>query len=158
MGELDPVSIVQEAIEGETVNPETKYDLKKVVDPMHEMPVTQRIINMALEYAKGHRITDIYIRLGRMSSIIPESVEVFFHYLSKDSPAEGAKLHFEITPLELTCTECGSPVDINRWAEERPHTIILKAIEKGCRCGSKSLRVTKGVGFEMVSIDVEKNI
>ena len=55
---------------------------------MHEMAVTQAMLNMALEHAKGHRITDIYLQVGRMSAIVPESVEVFFDYLSKDTLAE----------------------------------------------------------------------
>ena len=32
---------------------------------MHEMSVTQGVLNMALEHAQGRRITDIYLQVGR---------------------------------------------------------------------------------------------
>ncbi len=123
---------------------------------MHEMPVTQSLLNMVLERAQGRRVTDVYLKVGRMSSIVPDSVEVFFDYLSRDTLAEGAQLHFEILPLEMTCLACGQPVALDGWAEERPHVIMSKAFEQGCSCGSKDLRITGGVGFELVSFDVKE--
>jgi hydrogenase nickel insertion protein HypA len=123
---------------------------------MHEMAVTQHLLNLALEHADGHRVTDIYLEVGRMSPVVPDSVGVFFRHLSEATLAEGAKLHFKIMPLEMTCQDCGRPVDLIEWEDQRPHIIMGMAIAKGCQnCGSKNLRVSAGVGFEMVSIDVE---
>lgn len=122
---------------------------------MHEMPVTQSLLNMVLERAEGHRVTDVYLKVGRMSSIMPDSVEVFFDYLSRETLAEGAQLHFEILPLEMTCQNCGQLVPLDAYAGERPHVMMSKAFVRGCTCGSKNLRVTAGVGFELVSIDIE---
>jgi len=122
---------------------------------MHEMPVTQSLLNMILERAQGRRVTDVYLKVGRMSSIVPDSVEVFFDYLSRDTLAEGAQLHFEILPLEMTCLDCGQPVALDAWAGERPHVIMSKAFAQGCACGSKNLRITGGVGFELLSFDIE---
>jgi hydrogenase nickel incorporation protein HypA/HybF len=121
---------------------------------MHEMPVTQSLLKMALEHAQGRRITDVYLHVGKMSAIVPESVEVFFEYLSKDSLAEGAKLHFTIDPLEMTCQDCGRLMDLDAWADETPQFIMQKAFAQGCECSSKQLRVTGGVKFGLLSIDV----
>jgi hydrogenase nickel incorporation protein HypA/HybF len=121
---------------------------------MHEMPVTQGILNLVLEYAGGHPVTDVYLKVGRMSPVVPDSVDLFFEYLSKDTLAEGAKLHFEVDPVEMTCQTCGQKVDLSAWADERPQLIMAKAIAKGCPCGSKTLRVTGGVAFGVVSISV----
>lgn len=122
---------------------------------MHEMPVTQSLLRMALEHAEGRQITDIYLHVGKMSAIVPDSVEVFFEYLSKDTLAEGAKLHFTMMPLEMTCQDCGRPMDLDAWADETPQAIMQKAFAQGCECGSKQLRVTGGVKFGLTSIDVE---
>ena len=119
------------------------------------MPVTQTMLNMALEQGKGQKITAIHLRVGRMSSIVPESVEVFFDYLSKDTLAEGAELHFEVKPIEMSCKECGRKADLSSWIEQLPHIIMMKAISRGCECGSKNLHVSGGVGFKLVSIEVE---
>ena len=122
---------------------------------MHEMAVTQALLNMALEHANGHRLTDIYLQVGKMSAIVPTSVEVFFDYLSKDTLAEGTTLHFEVLPIEMTCLDCGRQADLSEWIDEPPRAIIMSALHCGCQCGSKKLRVTGGVGFEMVSLRVE---
>ncbi|MBN1180250.1 MAG: hydrogenase maturation nickel metallochaperone HypA [Anaerolineae bacterium] len=122
---------------------------------MHEMPVTQALLDLALEHAGGRRITDIYLQVGRMAAIVPDSVEVFFEYLSEGTLAEGARLHFEMVPLEMTCLDCGSKQDLSAWADQPPHTILQNAFARGCACGGKNLRVTGGVSFGLVSIDVE---
>jgi len=121
---------------------------------MHEMAVTQAMLNMALAHADGQRITDIYLQVGRMSAIVPESVEVFFDYLSQDTLAEGAALHFEVLPIEMTCLDCGRGADLSEWADEPPRVIMMEALHRGCECGSKKLRLSGGVGFEMVSLNV----
>jgi hydrogenase nickel incorporation protein HypA/HybF len=122
---------------------------------MHEMPVTQALLSMALDHANGHRITDVYLQVGRMSAIVPDTVEVFFEYLSKDTLAEGARLHFKILPVEMTCQECNQEQDLSDWTDQTPQVIMQQAFARGCECGSKNLRVSGGVSFGLVSIDVE---
>jgi len=122
---------------------------------MHEASITEAMLNMALEHAKGHHITDIYLRVGMMSLVVSESVEFYFEYLSKDTLAEGATLHFETVPLEMTCTDCGRRADLSDWMDEQPRAIMVQALARGCQCGSNNLRVTGGTGFDMVSLGVE---
>jgi hydrogenase nickel incorporation protein HypA/HybF len=122
---------------------------------MHEMSITEAMLNMALEHARGFRITDIYLQVGRMSLIVPESVEFYFEYLSKGTLAEGATLHFEIQPIKMTCMNCGQQADLTDLMDEQPRAIMVQALARGCECGSKSLRVTGGTGFNMLSLGVE---
>ncbi len=122
---------------------------------MHEASITEAMLNLALEYAKGQRISDVYLQVGRMSFVVPECVEFYFEHLSKGSLAEGATLHFETVPLEMTCTDCGRQADLSEWADEQPRAIMIEALARGCQCGSNKLRVTGGTGFHMVSLEVE---
>ena len=122
---------------------------------MHEMAVTQALLDMALKHCEGRRITDVYLQVGRMSAIVPDSVEVFFEYLNEDTLAEGARLHFEIVPIEMTCQDCGAKMDLSEWEQEAPHVVMQKAFACGCVCGGKNLRVTGGVSFGLTSISVE---
>ncbi len=122
---------------------------------MHEMPVTQALLDLALKHADGRRITDVYLEVGRMSAIVPDSVEVFFQYLSEGTLAEGADLHFTIRPLEMTCQDCDREMDLSQWAAENPQLVMQKAFRRGCQCGGKHLQVSGGVSFGLVSIDVE---
>jgi len=122
---------------------------------MHEMSVTRAMLDLALKHANGQRITDIHLRVGRISGIVPDSVAFYFEYLSKDTLAEGARLHFETAPFEMTCLDCGRQADLSDWEDEQPRAIMVHALARGCQCGSNNLRVTGGTGFHMVSLEVE---
>jgi hydrogenase nickel incorporation protein HypA/HybF len=122
---------------------------------MHEASITQAMLGMALEHAQGQRITDIYLQVGKMSFVVPECVEFYFEVLSKGTLAEGARLHFETQPIEMTCTDCGRQADLTEFMDEQPRAIMVKALDRGCECGSKNLRVTGGTGFNMLSLEVE---
>ncbi len=122
---------------------------------MHEASITQAMLDLALEHSQGHRITDIYLRTGRMSLVVPESVEFYFEYLSQGTLAEGAKLHFETVPIEMTCLDCGRQADLSDLMDEPPRAIMVQGLARGCQCGSKNLRVTGGTGFDMVSLGVD---
>ena len=122
---------------------------------MHEMPVTQALLDLALKHADGRRITDVYLEVGRMSAIVPDSVEVFFQYLSEGTLAEGADLHFTIRPVEMTCEDCGGEMDLSEWVTENPQVVMQQAFKRGCQCGGRNLRVSGGVSFGLVGIEVE---
>ena len=40
-------------------------------------------------------------------------------------------------------------------ADELPQAIMMEALHRGCECRSKRLRVTGGVGFSMVGLEVD---
>ena len=121
------------------------------------MVITKAMLDMALDHAEGRRVTRITLEVGEMSAIVPSSVQIFFKHLSKETPAEGARLQFEIIPLEMTCRCCGALVDLSRWEGESPHGKMEKAFIEGCPCGSKDLEVTDGVRFGLKSIGVAED-
>lgn len=62
---------------------------------MHELSITQSIVNIAAETAAKHqvkRVNEIRIRIGEYSGIVPQCVQQYFDILSKGTAAEGAVL------------------------------------------------------------------
>ena len=77
---------------------------------MHELAVTEEILRVALEHAEraqATRITDIHLVIGALSTIVDDSVQFYFDFLSPDTIAAGAKLHFTRIPARLRCRQCG---------------------------------------------------
>ncbi|HEM60912.1 MAG TPA: hydrogenase maturation nickel metallochaperone HypA [Chloroflexi bacterium] len=113
---------------------------------MHELPVTQGMLSIALEHAnKAHatRITDINLVIGELSGIVDDSVQFYFDFISQGTPAEGAVLHFERIPAQFRCRECQatfSPTNRN-WV---------------CpQCGQWKVEIVAGREFYVESIEVE---
>lgn len=113
---------------------------------MHELTITQNILALALEHAQragAARITHINLSVGEISGIVDESVQFYFDLLSRDTPAEGAKLRFTKLPAVFRCRACSA---------EFP----LRGGDWTCPvCQATGGQVISGRQFFMDSIEVE---
>ena len=72
---------------------------------MHELSVTESILEISLRHANkvnAKRITNLYLVIGQLASIVDDSVQFYWDIISKGTIAEGAMLHFQ----EATCNAC----------------------------------------------------
>lgn len=77
---------------------------------MHELPVVQdiiRVVNNEAEKNRFVRIKSITVVVGEMSSVVDESVQMYFELLAEGTPCEQAKLIFEHRFATLKCSACG---------------------------------------------------
>jgi hydrogenase nickel incorporation protein HypA/HybF len=112
---------------------------------VHELPVTESILEITLRHAQqagATRVTDLYLVIGQLSSILDDSVAFYWDIISKDTIAEGAKLHFKRIPTELECQECGK--------RYQPGEELACPV-----CQSLQVRVVAGEEFHLESIEVE---
>jgi hydrogenase nickel incorporation protein HypA/HybF len=113
---------------------------------MHELAVTEEILALALETAQragARRISGIDLVVGDVSSIVDDSVQFYFDVLSRNTPAEGAALHFRREAASLVCWACGY----------RGQTRV--PLPRTCpTCGSSHLQVAGGQAFYLESIEV----
>ena len=93
-----------------------------------------------------HRITDITLVIGDLTSIVDDSVQFYFDLLSQDTLAAGARLHFRRQSANATCWECG-----HQFAVTPPLAIACE------RCGSPRLQVSGGREFHVESIEIEES-
>ena len=76
---------------------------------MHELSITQEILRIAVEHAEranAKRIIDINLVVGDLSSVVDDSVQFYFDFLSPGTLAEGAQLHFTRIKARLKCRQC----------------------------------------------------
>ncbi len=113
---------------------------------MHELAVTQGILDISLHHAEkanAKKITDINLVIGQFSSIVDDSVQFYWDIVAQGTIAQGAVLHFNRLPGEMTCSICG-------------HTFRPDGETFTCpSCSSPQVRITKGEEFRVDSIDVE---
>lgn len=113
---------------------------------MHELPVTQSIIEVACtaaEQAGGRAITAIDLLIGDLSSIVDDSVQFYFDILSRGTLAEGAQLRFRREPATLVCGDCGQ------------QAVATPPLPAACpACGSPMVQLSGGRAFLVESIEV----
>ena len=77
---------------------------------MHELAITEDILRIAVTHGErvdAKRIMDINVVIGDLSSVVDDSVQFYFDFLSPDTLAAGAKLHFRRIAARLRCRQCG---------------------------------------------------
>lgn len=77
---------------------------------MHELPVTQAILETALDASRrngARRILTLQIVIGELSSFVDDSIQFYFTQLSQGTLAENAVLQFRRAPTSVTCSDCG---------------------------------------------------
>ena len=76
---------------------------------MHELPVVLDIIRTMEEETKKRglkKITEIDLVIGELSSIVDESVQMYFEIAAEGTPCANAKLVFDHRPAMLQRTVC----------------------------------------------------
>lgn len=112
---------------------------------MHELSVTESILNIALEHGRkagAARITDIYLVIGRLSSIVDDSIQFYWDMISENTPCEGAVLHFDRLPARIYCLDCCQESNLGTELTACPH------------CGKENIQVISGDQFYLDSIEV----
>lgn len=115
---------------------------------MHELPVTESILKIVLAHAEKNdvrRVMTIHLQAGRLSDLEDEWIQRYFDYLSRGTPAEGAKLQIERTPIRLECSACAASYTVETAGE----------LNTPCpECGQKDSRLISGREYYIKSIEV----
>ena len=112
---------------------------------MHELAVTEiilEIVTQANKESAATKVTDIYLRLGQLSSIVDESVQFYWDVISQGTLAEGAQLHFTHIPARLRCKDCGTEFDLTEELTPCPS------------CQSIALEIIQGEEFQVDAIEI----
>jgi hydrogenase nickel incorporation protein HypA/HybF len=96
------------------------------------------------QQAQAARVTDIYLVIGRLSSIVDDSIEFYWNIITKNTICEDAKLHFKRLPAELICLDCDFTYQLTDELTSCPD------------CGSARVRVLSGDEFQLESIEIQK--
>lgn len=115
---------------------------------MHELPVTESILKIVLAHAEKNdvrRVMTIQLQVGRLSDLEDEWMQRYFDYVSRGTPAEGAKLAIERTPIRLTCNACDESYTVDKAGD----------INIPCpACGQKDATLISGREYFIKNMEV----
>jgi len=113
---------------------------------MHELGITQSIVNIALDKAKeaqASKIVQINLVAGELVGFVPECIQFYFDILSKDTIAQEASLIFTPAPAQLRCRNCSTTFHLQDTLWSCP------------KCHSQSVEIIGGRELYVESMEVE---
>ena len=116
---------------------------------MHELPVTKSILEIVLRHARGNRvdrISVIHLKIGALSDLEAEWLQMYFDHLARGTVAEGARLEVTRSPLTFRCSSCFE--DFSARREELDEVLCP-------RCGSQDATVVSGTGYTVESMEAQ---
>jgi hydrogenase nickel incorporation protein HypA/HybF len=111
---------------------------------MHELSLSSAILGTVLKHAHGRRVTQVDVRIGWLRQVVPETLEFYFGFVTRDTVCEAARLELEVVPARLECAACAE-----QWELDLP-------VFRCPACSSSDVTVIQGNEFEVESIEIEE--
>ena len=114
---------------------------------MHEMGLAVQILGIVAQSLPPdgeHRVQSINLRVGKLNSVVPESLRMCWEAVVLGGPAEGSKLVLTEVGVTVECCQCDELSDI-----ERPPF-------QCSACGSGEVEMVTGSELVVESIVVER--
>jgi hydrogenase nickel incorporation protein HypA/HybF len=76
---------------------------------MHEQSIVESLLTLAVksaEKANARKIISIHLVVGDYTGVLEDAVNFYFGFLSKDTLAAGAQIHYTHVPGQLRCRDC----------------------------------------------------
>ena len=113
---------------------------------MHELSVTEAVLDIAQKHAKkanARLVTDVYLVIGQLSSIVDDSVQFYWDALTEGTLCQGSNLHFTRIAATLKCNACKQEYTLNDQITPCPN------------CGGINITIVTGEEFYIDSIEIE---
>jgi hydrogenase nickel incorporation protein HypA/HybF len=108
---------------------------------MHELSITQSVVDAVCERAAGRPVRTVRVRVGVLTAVVADSLRFCFDLVTEGTVAEGALLEIDQPPGSGRCRSCASDVTLT-------DPVLL------CPCGSADVEITSGRELEIVSMKV----
>ncbi len=115
---------------------------------MHELSIMSNVLDIVLQHASQNgakKVTKIHLCVGELSDYIPEWMQTYFDFVSKDTIAENAQLVVESIKASLQCDDCTKTFEFNKndWQFSCPY------------CNSPNVTIISGRELTIKSIEIE---
>ena len=109
---------------------------------MHELGITENIVALAVEHAKGAKVCRIVLEIGQLTAILPESIQFCFDVCTQNTLLEEATLEILIRPGLAQCIQCGQTLEL-----DQPFGL--------CDCGSTRLKILQGEELAIKEMEIQ---
>ncbi|MBE1546565.1 hydrogenase nickel incorporation protein HypA/HybF [Mycobacterium sp. OAS707] len=108
---------------------------------MHEMAITQSVVDAVCEHAAGRHVQSVKVEVGALCAVVPDAMQFCFELATEGTLADGARLDLNVQPGSARCRGCGKNFELL-------DLILL------CPCGSADVEVLTGRDLRILSMEV----
>lgn len=113
---------------------------------MHELSLTQSIVELAVEYARREQaavIRSVTVEIGALSGVMADAVAFAFDVCSQGTLAQGATLEIRHLPGRGRCLACHAETDMEILSHVCP------------ACGSLALETLQGQEMRFIEMEID---
>jgi len=74
---------------------------------MHELALTQSIVEMVAEHAQGRTVKRVTLEVGKLTCVMPEALRFCFDLVAAGTAIDGAMLDIREIEGRARCVSCG---------------------------------------------------
>lgn len=108
---------------------------------MHELSITQSLIDAVVDRIGERKVLAVNVRVGPLSGVLPDAMRFCFDVASAGTPLDGAQLMIEEPHGLARCRNCHDEFEL-------ADLILL------CPCGSADVEVLSGRELMLMSVEV----
>jgi hydrogenase nickel incorporation protein HypA/HybF len=112
---------------------------------MHELAVTQTIVDAVSEHTRGVDVAVVHLRVGRLAGVVPDAMRFCFGLVTEGTPLQGARLDIEEPEGRARCRSCEGEFAV-------ADLILL------CPCGSADVELLSGRELLVTSVEVAAHV
>ena len=109
---------------------------------MHEMAITQSVVDICEQHAEGRRVTVVTLEVGELSGVVPEAVEFCFAACTQGTLLDGARLIIDRVAASGCCHDCGLDFPVAAYYDPCP------------ACGGFAVEIRHGEELRVKELEV----
>ncbi len=113
---------------------------------MHEMSIAQNIVEIVNEILQEHpeyQIQKVYVDIGELMAVVPESLHFCYQAITENTPLEKSELVINTIPIRAVCQNCQEEFELDSFLFICPE------------CGSSDLKELSGRELKIKNLEVD---
>ncbi|MEM7398345.1 MAG: hydrogenase maturation nickel metallochaperone HypA [Pseudomonadota bacterium] len=110
---------------------------------MHELGITQNIVAIVGDAAKGRRVRRVTLEVGALSGVMADAIAFCFDVVAQGTALDGAELDIRIIEGRARCHACGT--------EFVSPTLLTR-----CGCASRDVEIVQGEELNIKTMELEE--
>jgi hydrogenase nickel incorporation protein HypA/HybF len=110
---------------------------------MHELGITQNIVAIVAEHAKGRPVARVVLEIGALAGVMTDSIAFCFDVVAAETPLEGAVLEIRRIEARGRCRVCGTE-------------FIRETLFSPCVCGAHDVERLSGEEMRIKEYELDR--